>query len=697
MTTTLIGDRQTAVPAPRHLDLDVAAVARMKGEIAALVAEMGQLAASASTPQAFYPAMLARLTTAMGGSGAALWQLHAEDDWNLLSSQTLASSLANGRHPSEAHLRILQRVAREKQPVLVPPGDIAAGEQYPINPLDQCLIYAPVPVDTQLGRYWLQVVQPPSGGVATQRGYLRFVSQIADLTADFLKTFRIRQFDREERFLALVRQLLNQQTAPRSPEDWANKLSLAIQSLTDADQVMLLSRPGPRKPWQLLAVSGLRDCHPRSPGVRCLLAAAPQFAMRAEEGTPWILKIPELPPSADEPASAPIAGYEPTVARLIEMFSLSQLGWLPLAGSHRRQPYGLGCLLSWSSSKNSCPALDDPSWLARAVELGRLHLQAAPTPKVRSLLRQLRRGQLSWIERLADLAGIRWIRPLLAALLTIAIGLIPVPLRIHAPATLLPAEEHYLYAPSDARIEQVFIDYGQRVEAGQLLLQLEAPQLTELYDDAVAEQLKSKERQRDIQTQLLRVDRLTPESRQELEGELETLRSLSEHEQRRIDLLQTQLDQLAVRAPGPAVVATWSPRQKLQDRPVQAGQLLLLLQQPEGDWLMHARFQQRDVGKFLQRLGEGAITASCALSSHPHQSLAAVLPANEIPMIKRLSVGSDQEPEFTVRFAVNRLDLPQQHAGSLAHVSVEIGHGPLAWSLFGDALLSLWTKVRLWI
>ena len=66
-------------------------------------------------------------------------------------------------------------------------------------------------------------------------------------------------------------------------------------------------------------------------------------------------------------------------------------------------------------------------------------------------------------------------------------------------------------------------------------------------------------------------------------------------------------------------------------------------------------------------------------------------------MIKRLSVGSDQEPEFTVRFAVNRLDLPQQHAGSLAHVSVEIGHGPLAWSLFGDALLSLWTKVRLWI
>ena len=113
MTTTLIGDRQTSVPSPRHLDLDVAAVARTKGEIAALVAEMGLLAANATDPQAFYPAMLARLTTAMGGSGAALWQLHPEDDWNLLCSQTLPVSLANGRHPSAPHLRILQRVARE--------------------------------------------------------------------------------------------------------------------------------------------------------------------------------------------------------------------------------------------------------------------------------------------------------------------------------------------------------------------------------------------------------------------------------------------------------------------------------------------------------------------------------------------------------------------------------------------------------
>jgi multidrug efflux pump subunit AcrA (membrane-fusion protein) len=279
----------------------------------------------------------------------------------------------------------------------------------------------------------------------------------------------------------------------------------------------------------------------------------------------------------------------------------------------------------------------------------------------------------------------------------VGIALIPVPLRIIAPGSLQPRLQYLHYAPLDARVVKVHVDYGDPVAAGQVLLELEDRNLSNLLDEASSQHLKSKERQRDIEARLLRSDRLSSDVRDDLEGELESLRALSGSELQRIEALKKQMDLLIIRAAEGGVVATWNARQLLQERPVRAGQMLLLVQQPEGPWTIEARLPQREVGKFLTTVDRGMPTAQITLASHPNQPIRAVYQPNDKPVVLSNSQDIDQPPSLYVRFAVAATELPHKNAGSSAQISIDTGRGALAWSVFGDAVMSLWAKVRLWI
>ncbi len=109
------------------------------------------------------------------------------------------------------------------------------------------------------------------------------------------------------------------------------------------------------------------------------------------------------------------------------------------------------------------------------------------------------------------------IRVSLIALVLVGIAMIPVPLRLRTPATLEPVEQSRYFAPSDARIKSVLVDYGDRVQPGQILLELEDRNLATLLDDATANHIKSTQRIHEIELRLLREDHLQASARHELE------------------------------------------------------------------------------------------------------------------------------------------------------------------------------------
>ncbi len=738
--------------APKLLDLDAAAIAQTKVHIGNLVSEIAEFAKTCESPSHFYPAMLSRLVTAMAGIGAGVWQRSEDGNWLLVHSINLPESLildlddteyssertasetsldrleklveneleskssekrlrieaghgdvdvsprdiaAFSRKPSLEHLALLECVAREMQPILVPPGDIATNGERPTNPIQQCLIYSPIPIETGRERLWLLVVQPPSGGIATQRGYLRFVAQIADLTADFLKTFRLRQFENEGRLYAATQQLLAD--AAKS-SDRTSKLTNMLQQLRElsgADQILIIQRTSSSQRWQIAMASGLRDLDQRSEGSQCVAEFCSWIVPQCSSAQPWITYAADRRTNesidTDSSSSASLARD-----RFMTMFSAAAVTWLPIFGGTLEKPLGVGCIVYWSWPAKSTEQASIEPLAARVQTLARLGINVIRPPLLmRAIERsESRTGSLkSFIQQCLTS---RWARITVAATIVAGIAMIPVPFRIVAPASLQPQLQNRHYAPLDARVVKVHVDYGDSVAAGQLLLELEDRNLSNLLDDATSQHLKSKERQRDIEARLLRSDRLPNDVRHELEGELELLRALSGNELQRIASLQKQMDLLTIRAAEDGVVATWNARQLLQDRPVRVGQLLLLVQQPSGPWTIDARLPQKDVGKFLKAVQQGMPIAHARLSSHPNLPISAVYQPNDLPAMLSASQNETQ-PSLCIRFAVPVSELPQRNAGSSAQISIDIGQGPFAWSIFGDAVLSLWAKVQLWI
>jgi len=423
--------------ATQALELDSSAIAKTKSQISELVSEIAALAQSHRDPRSFAEAMLPRLAHSMAAHGAALWSVSSNGEWEAIhcfgvpteligddasesseSQRSLEATIEDGIDslqalslqalleipsqstettvpntktstrrtiPSPIHQLLLAKVQLERQPVLVPPGlrnadidpsnSLSPKASQPVNPTAMALIYAPIPVESNLGTWWIQVIQPPSGGVATQRGYLRFVAQIADLTGDFLKTHRLREYQHQTRITQATARLLDCATIPEGQLPSTELLSsivARVRDILECDQVFLVQRSNARKPWKTLVASGMRATNPQSDGSQSISQAVEWFVAQgsihrhlqspismlaqdrrltksiAETSQTITLHLASGITSRDSPATRAADAIDDGILRFNTMFSAAVTSWIPLFLAGNPQASGLGLLAYWS-------------------------------------------------------------------------------------------------------------------------------------------------------------------------------------------------------------------------------------------------------------------------------------------------------------------------------------------------------------
>ena len=109
--------------------------------------------------------------------------------------------------------------------------------------------------------FLLEVVQRAGGGPAAQRGYLRFVAQMADLMADYLRRQSLREHSQRSNRLQQFEYWLTTVAQTKQSSAQLRCVADAMADLLDSFQVLIL-RSG-RTP-RVLAVSGLEQFDPRS-------------------------------------------------------------------------------------------------------------------------------------------------------------------------------------------------------------------------------------------------------------------------------------------------------------------------------------------------------------------------------------------------------------------------------------------------
>ena len=740
MEGTSTGD--TLVDRRSPLPLDNAFVQQTKDQIRAIVENVAKLAHAPIEPNEFMLAVLPKIASAMGASGAALWQQFPDLTWRLLGNLNLPKVLlavatedasertagqveisafeqldflefqlrtatettpttensndhnANGRQPSDSHLSVLNAVARERQPILIPPCDALLNCDRPVNPTSELLIYAPLPIPKEQGNYWLQVVQSPSGGPSSQRGYLRFVAQMADLISDYFRSHRLRVFERDREYLTLAEHTMNELARTLNPKLGVAKLMKTIREHAQSEHAFLLRRESYFGRWRVEGAAGLVEIDRRAEGIGQIERASSSFHSMFRQG--GLLSTSQITEGVDE--------RDPDLTRLFNTFAITELQWIkPLNADHAApcnptHKLDVAILLTWSG-------MDKPP--SRCFEqtalISRLGLSALQVPwwKTALLASQTTNRSVFAIANPASWPrAVKWLVSLIILSLVFAL---PVPIRLHATAVLVPLIQQHVYAPIDATVETVLVTHGQSMKVGDPLIQLRSPALSAEYEQSLAQQLRTKQRLEDIEARLLRETALSPAQRDELEGERKVITSVWPIEMKQLALLRKQIDSLCVVANIDGIVSTWNVQDSLRDRPLRTGQWLLSIHESESPWILEAALPERDAQEFRIAIENDQTLPVATMTSMPKVQLPIHLCRVSFSRIdngQKGELGTDlNSAVLRLRFEVDADSLPTQVAvaGATARISIPVGRGPLIWALGKDFAYKVWARVQLWI
>lgn len=277
-----------------------------------------------------------------------------------------------------------------------------------------------------------------------------------------------------------------------------------------------------------------------------------------------------------------------------------------------------------------------------------------------------------------------------AMLVSIIASLIVVPYdyRVTGEGRLMPAIQQNVFAPWDGEVVEVLVQGGDRVQAGDVLVQMRN-------DELEAEWVKLNntlaERQKQIRTLNGRIFTLTKfedrDERLRLQSELTEAEVVVVDLQKELVVLKTRRERLIVRSPIAGLVATFQLDLKLRGRPVQKGEMLLEVMDDSGPWQVELDVPDSRLGHLLAgqaTFGETPLDVEYILATGPEDSYKG--------SVKQINARTElSEADGGVVPVVVNIDkslLPSDDVRIGAEVKAKINCGPktLGYCLFGDVI-----------
>ncbi|MFO0919301.1 MAG: HlyD family efflux transporter periplasmic adaptor subunit [Planctomycetaceae bacterium] len=367
-------------------------------------------------------------------------------------------------------------------------------------------------------------------------------------------------------------------------------LAHEYQRLFLTDRTWLLTPRG--RQWRVTAVSGVPGFQRRAETVQRLEQLARQVA-NAGPAFCW-----------EAGSEAPVS---PRLGRLLEQYldeahvcrlrieHLMPAQPEPLSPAEKRaqrkRPIGL-VVCEWFQPPQA--DVEEADWSA-ARQQASLALQEAYDWSRAPLARWLRarRRSRNWFA-----TARRGIMALIVIAALTALAALPVDYTIDAVGELQPVNRRHVFATADGIVKQINATTGKIVEAGDVLLTLESPEL-ELEQRRVSGELQTTEKR----IAALEASRL--DFRSETSDSVSQLNvlagDLSEQLQKRdnlrleLELLELRRGDLQMASPISGQIVTWDLERLLGNRPVARGQRLLTVADSHGPWQLELRVADDDV------------------------------------------------------------------------------------------------------
>lgn len=679
-----IGVQSAGSPSPKRID--PALVQQTKAEVRRLVREIAQISQSDLPLEEFFEQYLTRVVSALASVGGAIWMADESGSLRLRYHVNFSKAgLAEDEAASARHGLLLNNVAGDAHSALIPPESGTESEEDAGNPTVWLLILGVLSGDEGV-RGIVEIFQRPNGGPVTHRGYLRFVTQMCDLASDYLKNRRLRQFKHDRHVWKYTEQYFQAIHGSLDLRATAYAIANEGRRFLEADRVSVAVRRG--RKYEVLAVSGLDTIDRRAEEVARMSELA---TVVAATGEPFWHPDghTDLPPQ-----------LENAVGRYVDKSHSRTVGVLPLHASGEANersdgpsepPIGVLIVDEFTDDRDAAERTTRADTVAR---YGAAALGNALTHHSLPLL-PLVRGLAKFQRAFAPRSLPKTIAALIVALaVMLGLALIPADLQIGARGILQPAVQQRIFACIDGTVDEVAVVHGQTVEADQVLARMSNSDLELDITTLVGQKTSTLKRRLAIQSALLKHANLPTEERNRLSSDLAQLKENEESIERQLDLYHRKKEQLTVRSPRPGQVVTWHVDDMLQERPVQKGQVLMSIVDPDGEWFLELDVAESDIRHVFES-GEPnpRLKVFFTLHTHPGREF-----EGQVVEIQRTAESRGPATGVVaVRVAVNEAELPELRSGTTVNARILCGSRSIGYVWFRDLIETVQTEVLFWL
>lgn len=672
-------------------------IEQTKHQIRSLVSEISQLSKTDIAPEEFYSEFLNRVVQALAAVGGAVWVMNDEGRLSLQYQTNLQKSgLRDNEEGQRQHGLLLQRAMSGGEALLVPPhSGVGEGDEDASNPTDFLLVLGPLKTDLDVVGV-VEILQRAETGISAQRGYLRFLTQMCDLAADFIKSRQLRHFSDRQVLWTQLEDFARRVHGTLDPSVTAYTIANEGRRLIECDRVSVAIRRGQK--YRIEAISGQDLFDKRSNTVRLLgqLATrvvetrdpvwytgdtsnmAPQVEDAVQEyvdesHSKTVAVLPLLRPEPSEEERDPEKVYtseEPVGALIVEQIEDSRI---PDTMVHR-----VAVVTEHSSVA-----------LANAMEHQDLFLM----PLWRTL------GKTKWVFHARTLPKTVAIAVAVVTLILCLI-FVPWPYQVEADGTLEPVDRSSVFVGIDGTVERMLVKHNDMVKKGDLLVELRSAEVNidtiDLDRQIMATRSQLRSRIRNKQAAGRHHDRNElAELGAEilgLEAELNSLlkqREINEEKEKELNIL----------SPRSGRVLTWDLQSLLEERPVNRGQQLMEVADTEGPWqiellmpgdrmgqIEQARKRLRDQGK------DDALPVTFFLATEPGVKHKGKIKEIAASAEVRGEQGNTVLIKVDIEGDVDREKLATLHPGAEVTAKVYCRHRSVGYVLFRD--LWAWLQSR---
>lgn len=655
-------------------------IERARRQIVGLMSEIAGLTRAGLPPREYYTQMLTRLVAALASAGGAVWTFDPDGRLAPAFQINLAETGLDQDGDARRHEMWLQRVAASGQSVLVPPRSSVADDGA-ANPTDFMLVLAPFR-DHERTCGVIELLQRPGGAPSAQQGYLRLVEQAAELTHEFHRSLALRELMERQTLWSRLETFSRAVHASLHPRETAFTIVNEARRLIECDRVSLAICHGQK--CRVEAMSG-QDRFDRRSNTVVLLGRLATAVVKAGEPLRYAGDARNLPPQIERAVQAYV---DESQSKRIDIFPLRR----GEADSPRAAPDILAALIV-----EQIDSLHLPQGYERRVEVVRDHAGLAignALQHERLFLLPLWRllGRLGFVVKARTLPKTLLVLAGLAAIIA-ALCLVPADFALEGRGELQPVVRQDIFAGDNGVVHKLHVKHGDEVAPGQPLVELRNTEL-EMKEVALrGERAAALEELLAVEASLLNSRDLAETQREQALGrkrQLEqTLRSLDNQ----LALQQRIRQRLVCTSAIAGSVITLDLHNRLAQRPVQRGQLLLTVADTKGQWELLVRMPEDRMGHILRawnaRGAEPSLPVTFILANDPGSQYQGEL----LEIEQRAEVRGEEGNTVLLRVKIDKHRLPQLRSGASVVARVHCGQRAIGYVWLHDLFEFVQAKV----